>query len=96
MKIKKSKNGFIIAGIFVALALAALFSHLYSAQTNPGDSGESGIVLLPFSAPWIFMIPQSVVYSEFWAHWVYVSYLVFVTINSFILYALTGGIRWKR
>jgi len=96
MRLQKSKFAFIVAGIFIFLAVAALFMHLYSVRTNPGDSGESGIVMLPFSVPWILMVPSSVAYSRFWAYGVYSFYFACVSINALILYILTGGMRWRK
>jgi len=96
MKFQRSRLGFILAGIFVALAMAALFFHLYSVKTNAGDSGESAIVLLPFAAPWIFMVPKSVAYSKLWAYGAYVFYILCVLANAMILYILSGGLKLKR
>ena len=92
---RKSKAGFIVSGIFFALAVAALAVHLYSVKTNVADSGESGIVLLPFCLPWIMMIPDSVLYSRWYGQLAYVIYLVFVAINALILYIIAGGLRFK-
>ena len=96
MKFQRSIAGFIIAGIFAVLAMAALISHLYSVKTNPGDSGESAIVLLPFASPWIFMVPKSVAYSKLWAYGAYVFYILCVIVNATILYILSGGLKIKR
>jgi hypothetical protein len=96
MKLQRSKSGFIVAAVFAGLALAALFLHLHSVKTNPGDSGESGIILLPFCSPWILMVPRSIVYSHLWAFLGYVSYILFVALNAFILYLLTGGVKWQK
>lgn len=96
MKLQKSITGFIVAGIFVVLAIWALCWHLYSVKTNVADSGESSIVLLPFCLPWILMVPKSVAYSRLWGALAYVFYLLFVFINAFILYALAGGVRIRK
>ena len=73
--LRKSKAGFIVAGLFVGLALLALASHLYSVNTNTGDSGESAIMLIPFMLPWISWIPAEV-FNASGAVWL--AYLMFL------------------
>ena len=94
--LRKSKAGFIVAGLFVGLALLALASHLYSVNTNTGDSGESAIMLIPFMLPWISWIPAEV-FNASGAVWLaYLMFLLLVLLNGFLLYCLFGGLRMKR
>ena len=85
---KLSRWGFIAAGLFLSAA-ASLFAWIFFiASKNPADSGESGILLLPFAMPWIMMIPSA---------WLgpFIG-LGCILINALILYFLFGGFRIKR
>ncbi len=92
--LRKSKAGFIVSGLFVGLALLALASHLYSVNTNTGDSGESAIVMIPFILPWILWIPAEITSGAAWV--AYLMFLLLVLLNGFLLYCLFGGLRMKR
>ena len=94
--LKHSKSGWIVAGMFLLLATLAFLAHLYSITTDPGDSGESAVILIPFSSPWIFWVPDSIIHSRL-CHWL--AYPVFwglTLLNAFFIYCLFGGLRWYR
>jgi hypothetical protein len=91
MKLQKSILGIIVTGIYLALALSALTFHLYSVKMNPGDSGESAIVMVPFCVPWIYFVPKAVAYSRWWSYGAYFYYLFSAGVNALILYCLSGG-----
>jgi hypothetical protein len=83
--IRISKWGFLASGLFLLLAAAVFGWIIYSASTNPGDSGESGILLLPFAMPWIMLIPQN---------WLApITGFGLIGLNALILYAIFGGLR---
>ncbi len=74
--------------IYVFVALLALGYHIWSVKTNPANSGETGIVLLPFCMPWIAIIPRPLL-SFITDHAPLNGYLLFVGLNAAIVYALT-------
>lgn len=80
----------------MGLAVFALLTHLYSVKNNPGDSGESAIVMMPFCLPWIALVPKDVVYSKFWAYGAYFFYVVAAGTNALILYCVFGGWNLKK
>lgn len=83
-----SKTGIISATIFL-VSFAALFSYLlYSAHTNHADSGEGGILLLPFGMPWIFMFPESARIRSIMPQLLCISALL----NTVLLYFIFGGL----
>ncbi len=49
-----SRTGLILGIGFFALAWLAWSGHLADVKSNPGNSGEPGIVMLLFTAPWVF------------------------------------------
>jgi uncharacterized membrane protein YhaH (DUF805 family) len=86
--LKHSRSGFIAAGLFLLLFLVLLAWMFFIASKNPADSGESGILLLPFAMPWVALVPQ-----------VWLGPLVgfaSVLVNTLIIYLLFGGLRLKR
>ncbi len=93
--LKHSKSGWVAAGLFTALAVVALLSHLYSILTRPGDSGESAVVMIPFAIPWIFWIPDALVQSRFWKVLAYPVFGALVLLNAFLLYCVFGGLRGR-
>jgi len=85
--LKCSRLGLITAGIFLSLAAAVFCRILLSAATNPADSGESGIMLLPFAMPWIMLMPQA---------WIGpLAGLGAIILNALILFLLFGGLRFR-
>ena len=83
--LKSSRGGAIAAGFF-SLSAAAVFAWVFFVATkNPADSGESGLLLLPFAMPWIMLVPDS------WlGPWIG---LGCIFLNSAILYCIFGGLR---
>ena len=58
------------------------------ASKNPADSGESGILLLPFAMPWIMWLP---------VHWLGLgAWIACILLNSFIIFCVLGGLRLHR
>jgi hypothetical protein len=86
--LRLAKWGFIASGLFLLLAAAVFGWVIYSASTNPGDSGESGILLLPFAMPWVTILPQN--WLGPWAG------LGLIFLNGVILYLLFGGLRFSK
>jgi hypothetical protein len=85
VKFRFSRGGFIAAGLFLLL-FVVVFSWIYFiASKNPADSGESGILLLPFAMPWITLLPAHLAGL--------LLAFVCVFINALILYFLFGGLR---
>jgi len=91
IKKRISKIGVICAGFFLSL-FVGLFSFLrYSASRNPADSGEGGVLLLPFVAPWLFMVPDSIVGSTTWDSISTLMMWLFAILNSLIIYFICVG-----
>ena len=87
LSLRKSKTGLLAAGIFL-MAFLALFAWVFLvASKNPADSGESGILLLPFGMPWVMWLP--VEWLGLWAAFLCVS------LNALIVYCLFGGLRFE-
>jgi len=86
--LKFSRGGALAAGLFL-LSAAAVFAWLFFvASKNPADSGESGVLLLPFAMPWISLVPNG------WlGPWVAFGCIL---LNALILYCLFGGLRLVR
>lgn len=55
--LQRSKTGFVSAGLFLLAFLGLLAWIFFVASKNPADSGESGILLLPFAMPWVMWLP---------------------------------------
>lgn len=85
--LQKSKTGFIAAGLFLFVFFALLAWVFFVASKNPADSGESGILLLPFGMPWVMWLPV-----EWLGPW---SAILCVSLNALILYCLFGGLRLR-
>jgi hypothetical protein len=73
------------AGLFWLSAAGVSAWVFLVASKNPADSGESGILLLPFAMPWITLLP-----SAWLGPWVGLGCIV---LNSLILYCVFGGLR---
>ncbi len=86
--LKYSRGGALAAGLFLLSAAGVLAWVLFVASKNPADSGESGILLLPFAMPWITLVP-----NDWLGPWVAFGC---VLLNALILYCLFGGLRKKR
>jgi hypothetical protein len=85
LTLRYSKAGLLASGLFLG-AFFALFAWLFFvASKNPADSGESGILLLPFAMPWIVKMP--VAWVGPWAGFVCVLF------NTLIVYCVFGGLR---
>jgi len=86
--LRASRAGFVVAGGFL-LAASAVFAWIFlGASTNPADSGESGLLLVPFASPWIRLIPAS---------WLGMGAGVgSILLNALLLYCIFGGVRWRR
>ncbi len=85
-----------VAGIYVGLGVLALLWHLYSVTTNPADTGLSALYLYFLAKPWIDLPGEAIVNSGWWGVLVYPLAMLFVLINSFILYILFGGLKITR
>jgi hypothetical protein len=85
--LKFSRGGALAAGLFLLSAAGVLAWVLFVASKNPADSGESGILLLPFAMPWISLVP-----TGWLGPWVAFGS---VLLNALILYCLFGGLRKK-
>ena len=85
LSIRFSKGGIVAAGLFLSLALAVFAWIFFVASKNPADSGESGILLLPFAMPWIMILPSAWI-GPFTG-------IAMILFNAFILYLVFGGLR---
>ncbi len=82
-----SRGGFVAAGLFLLLFLAAFSWIFFVASKNPADSGESALILLIFAMPWIGIIPQEMLGP--------LTGFLCVLLNALILYLVFGGLRLK-
>ena len=85
--LQKSKTGFIAAGLFLLAFLGLLCWVFLIASKNPADSGESGILLLPFAMPWVMWLPV-----EWLGLW---SGILCTLFNSALIYQLFSGLRFE-
>lgn len=85
--IRRSRAGAIAAGLFLCAFLALFAWIFFVASKNPADSGESGILLLPFAMPWVNWLPVK---------WLGLGTgLACVGLNAVLLYLVFGGLRWR-
>jgi len=83
-----SPLGFTVSGIFILLVLTIFCWIFFVASKNPADSGESGILLLPFAMPWIMWLP---------VRWLGpITGIACMGLNALILYLVFGGLRPKK
>ena len=83
-----SRWGFSAAGLFLLAATSVFAWIFFVASKNPADSGESGILLLPFAMPWISMLPTSWLGPA--------AGMGCILFNAFVVYCLFGGLRVRR
>jgi hypothetical protein len=88
LAIRFSRAGALVAGAFLAAAAAVFAWIFFVASKNPADSGESGILLLPFAMPWITHVP-----TAWLSPWLALGCVLW---NAFLLYCLFGGLRLVR
>jgi len=83
-----SRSGIVAAGLLL-MSFTSVFAWVFFvASKNPADSGESGILLLPFAMPWISIVPST---------WLGLPVaFACVLLNALILYCLFGGLRIVR
>jgi hypothetical protein len=94
----KSRLGLWVAGSYVALAATAFSVHLTSTYTNVANSGESGILLIPFALPWISWIDwmsPGFFRSAIWENPFLAGWWLLVGTNALLLYVVCGGVRWR-
>ena len=88
LRIRRSLAGFLVSGLFILLVVAVFCWIFFVASKNPADSGESGILLLPFAMPWIMWLP---------VRWLGpVTGFACMGLNALILYLVFGGLRPKK
>ena len=88
LTLRSSRAGLVVASVFLFAFLALLAWVFFVASKNPADSGESGILLLPFGMPWVMWLPV-----EWLGPW---SGSLCVVFNAVLLYLLFGGLRIGR
>ena len=86
--IRFSRAGTVAAALFLLTAVGVFAWIFFVASKNPADSGESGILLLPFAMPWISLAPRSWLGAWF--------AMSCVLLNGLILYLIFGGLRFRR
>lgn len=87
VELRFSKSGLLSTGFFLGSAVAVFCWLIYSAATNPADSGEGGVLLLFFALPWIMYFPRSLI-NPF-------SAVAMIVMNSLLIYLITGGLRFR-
>lgn len=88
LHLRFSWAGLIASGLYLGAFLVGLAWLFYSSSTNPGDSGEGGVLLLPFVMPWVMFLPDA------WGG--LGSVIGIVVLNAVLLYLLFGGLRPKK
>ena len=88
LSLRFSRAGLLVSGLFLLMFFALLSWVFFIASKNPADSGESGILLLPFGMPWVTNMPASWV-----GPW---TGILSVLLNALILYCVFGGLRLKK
>ena len=83
-----SRGGLVAAGLFLVTFIAAFSWIFFIASKNPADSGESAIILLIFTMPWVNFVPQHMLGLP-------VAFAC-VLFNALILYLVFGGLRLSR
>jgi len=86
--LKPSRRGALAGGLFFLSAAGVFAWIVLIASKNPADSGESGILLLPFAMPWVTLIPTE--WLGPWAGW------GCILLNCLILYCVFGGLRFAK
>ena len=85
---KFSRGGVLAAGLFLLLAAAVFAWVFFVASKNPADSGESGLLLIPFAMPWISLVPNGWLGPRM--------ALGCILLNALILNCVFGGLRLVR
>jgi len=85
-----SKIGIAAVSLYVVLALVVFAAHLYYVETNPADSGESGIPFFMLTLPWMMYIPSSWHYSTAWSLFAYLISWICVTLNALLIYGIVA------
>lgn len=85
LEIRKSRGGLIAAGLYLLLVFTIFCWIFFVASKNPADSGESGILLLPFVMPWIMWLPVELLGPP--------ALFGCILLNALILYLVFGGLR---
>jgi len=83
--LRRSKPGLIAASMYLLAFLTGLAWVFIAPTLNPGESGETGILLLPFLLPWIAIVPAGAL--GFWGA------IGIVGLNTLCVYLLFGGLR---
>lgn len=85
---RASRAGSIAAGLFLLAPVTVFAWIFFVASKNPADSGESGILLVPFVMPWISMLPTTWLGPG--------TGIACILWNAFLLYCVFGGLRVRR
>ncbi len=83
-----SRSGFAAAVVFLILFFGLFSWVFFVASKNAADSGESGILLLPFAMPWAIITPEGWLGPA--------SGILSVLLNGLIIYFVFGGLRFER
>ena len=85
--LRRSRAGAVAAALYLLAFLGVFAWVFFAASKNPADSGESGILLLPFAMPWVTWLPV-----EWLGPW---AALLCVAWNACLVYGLFGGLRLR-
>jgi len=81
----------VVAPYLVPAAIAFVV-HRWSAATSVGNSGESGLLLLPFSLPWILWFPALFDRLLSWTGSPYGAWWLIVAVNAVLLAGVGLGL----
>jgi len=96
VRLRKSRAGAGVAGVFFSAAVALQAWLLVSAYTNAADSGEGGVLLFAFTLPWTLLVPEAILDAAWfdvigpWLAW------GMIALNGFLVYCVAGGLRLGR
>lgn len=96
LRMRRSRTGSVLAGGFLALAAGLQGWLLVSAAINPADSGEGGLLLLLFSAPWSLIVPNMLLEAGWFDALAPLVLWLMIGLNALLLYCLAGGVRFER
>src|SRR5262245_38645561 len=96
IRLRKSPVELVVAGAFLAAALALFALHFASIKTNPADSGESAFWFFLFTLPWAYLLPEAVIDAPWWDRIAYGASWLLVAVNAFFIYCFAGGLALGR
>ena len=96
IRLRKSRVGRVLAGVFLAGAAVLFAMHLVGMKTNPADSGDRALWFFLLTLPWAYLLPEAVINAPWWDRVAYGAGWLLVAFNAFLLYCVGGGLAFTR